>query len=214
MKNYIAPFRVKRQVDNRGVTVSFKSKSINKQKTQNQTCPTGIVDIHGKCLEKIKGIPTTLLPLAAEARKYTDPKEFADSFVIDIMHGRYWHITRDPNFKIKKQQPTDYSTMAGGIPSSVGLMVSADPELWHEYFEKRDFIAEIDLAHAIPNEDFIVVNRGFGHEIFVNNLKAVSVKNVMPIEQGLADSQKYNKELERVLNSEEDAIDFWRKANA
>ena len=106
------------------------------------------------------------------------------------------------------------STMAEGMPGNPGLMVSCDPELWREYFESREFIAEIDLAHAIPNEDFLVVNRGFGHEIFINNLDAVSVKKVLPIKEGLKEHNKYEKELARTFSSDKDAIAFWRKANA
>lgn len=180
----------------------------------NKVCSTGIIDIHGKCVEKISGVPNILLPLVAEARKYKTPEEFSHAFSIDIMHGRYWHITKDADFTIKATAPRDMSTMASGIGGVVGLMVSCDPEIWHEgYAGTRGFIAEIDLSHAMPDKDFHVVNRGFGHEIFVTNLKAASVKRVYPVKEGLVEQRRYFRTLQHTLNCEEDSHAFWAKAN-
>ena len=160
----------------------------------------------------IKKIPKILEPLAEEARKYKTPEEFARAFSIYNMHGRYWHITDDPNFTIKNISPRDLSTMGTGRGARVGLMVTSNPEWWSEHFPERKYIAEIDMSKAIPDKDYKLVDRGFGHEIFIHNLNSVKVKRVYPLKSGLQAYRRYFDALSKYLTCKEDAINFWRLA--
>lgn len=179
-----------------------------------EVCSTGIIDVNGKCVEPIKGIPKILLPLVAEARKYPTPQEFSHAFSLDIMHGRYYHITHDQNFTIKEIAPMDASSMVGQS-MDVGLMVSSTPHCWKDgYCSKRGYIAEIDLSRAKPEIDYTIVNRGFGQEIFIHNLKSVTVKNVLPIKKGMVEVNRYHRAIEENVGSERKAFALWRKANA
>jgi len=150
-----------------------------------------------------------LKPLAMEAIKYSEFAEFSDDYSFNLMRGRYWHITDNPQFSIEAISPSDLSSMAGHYVSPPGLMVSYTPELWYEYFPRRKYAAEIDLSRAYKNKDFTIVNRGFGHEIFVHNLDSISVVKVTPIENAIRTSHQYNK---RIPQSKEELRIFWEVA--
>jgi len=150
-------------------------------------------------------------PLVAEAKKYATAKEFCHAFSIDNMHGRYWHITDKPDFSIKRLSPRDLSTLAGGGTGELGLMVSSNPEHWQDVFPSRRHIAEIDLSKAKPDKDYNIVRRGFGHEVFVKNLDAVSVKKVYPIKKGMAEYRRYFKQVSTLMDSQQKCEGLWKK---
>ena len=155
-------------------------------------------------LQRVK-IPTSLKPLAKEARKYDNFDEFSSDYSIDLIRGRYWHITDNPNFSIRKVAPRDLSSMAMG-GTTPGLMVSYTPEVWRVYFPDRKYAAEIDLSRAYKNKDFTIVNRGFGHEIFIHNLDKVSVIKIIPIQRAIREGDRYN----RIIPQSKEALrDFW-----
>ena len=161
--------------------------------------------------------------LAAEARKYSSFEEFSKAYSLDCMRGQYWHVTDDPNFSIKRVHPSDLSTLSpSGRSPEVGLMVSCDPALWHAVFSERRFAAQIDLSRAFPvpsrpyvsshnglyrSGDYQIVDRGFGHEVFVNNLDAVSVIRVVSIGSALRSARYYNEVA--IPQSRDDLFDFW-----
>lgn len=182
---------------------------------KNKVCSTGIVDIHGKCVEPIEGIPLVLLPLIAEARKYKTFEEFSRAVSIHGINGRYWHITNNPNFKILETTPANATMESTDL--GPGLFVTSDPECWCDdyYCSKREFAAEIDLARAIPHKDYSVgFSNAYCLENFISNLDVVSVKKVMPIKQVFAEAKTYEKAVEQFMTSERKAKIFWRKANA
>ena len=146
-------------------------------------------------------------PLAQEARKYKSAEEFSKAWDIDGMRGRYWHITDSPNFKISKDiSPKDATSIGMGQKGGEGLIVSSVPSQWLPYARNRKYISEIDLSKAKPNVDYTIVNRGFGQEVFIKNLDAVSVKSTKPIKQGMADVRNWEK---AGFKNKEEAIDFY-----
>jgi len=149
-------------------------------------------------------------PLAQEARKYKSAEEFSKAWDIDGMRGRYWHITDSPNFKISKDiSPKDATSIGMGQKGGEGLIVSSVPSQWLPYARNRKYISEIDLSKAKPNVDYTIVNRGFGQEVFIKNLDAVSVKSTKPIKQGMADVRNWEK---AEFKNKEEAIDFYTQA--
>lgn len=160
--------------------------------------------------EAVGAIPAELEPLVAEARKYTDFKDFSYYYSQKIMRGRYWHITDDPRFVIRKDiSPRDLSTLASPYQAGEpGLMVTSALEHWTETLEGRQWVAEIDLSRAIRDKDFTIVERGFGHEIMIRNLDAVSVKNVVPLDEAMRESARWD---EIIPQSEEALRRFWEQ---
>ena len=150
------------------------------------------------------------LSLKREAQKYDDFEEFSRDYSWNLMRGRYWHVTSDPNFKLKKEYaPCDASSLAAGPGGTCGLMVSYTPEVWAAYFPKREYAAEIDLSGACKGVDYMIVDRGFGHEIFVSNIDKVKVVSVVPLEEAVRESDRYN---ESIPQSEEALRKFFEEA--
>lgn len=155
-------------------------------------------------------IPKTLQPLKDEALKYDDFKEFSGDYSWNLMRGKYWHITDNPNFELKKDySPRDLSSMAGGYEGPPGLMVSYTPEVWREYFANRKYAVSVDLSKAQKNKDYTIVNRGFGHEIFISNLDKIEVSKPILIESAMRDQRRYQ---ERIPNSPQDLCCLWKLA--
>ncbi len=151
-----------------------------------------------------------LEPLAQEALKYKTAEDFHKDFLFNIKQGRYWHITDDPNFSIDPLKgPHDMSSLADGTMDPGKLMVTSDPQHWAaEYDGSRKYIAEIDMSGVKPS-DYSQVNRGFGNEFYVNDPTNAKVLKVVPLEQGLADSDKYSMALEKIIRKKNDLVDFW-----
>lgn len=156
-------------------------------------------------------IPSELEPLAQEARKYDDFKEFSDDYSFNLMRGRYWHITDDPNLKLKKEYaPRDLSSMSVSFTGmEPGLMVSYTPEVWSEYFPNRQYAVEVRFPEAVKSEGYTIVNRGFGHEIFIRHLDKVKIGKIIPLKQAIKESDEYNK---IIPQSKEKLRSFWELA--
>lgn len=140
-------------------------------------------------------------PLLVEAEKYADFKEFSDDFSLHILHGRYWHITNCKDFSIEKKCPYD----VGVGPTTIGLFVTTYPESWQPSFPTRQWVAEIDLSHAIKNKDFFIGSYG-DNEFFIRNLDKVKVVQVLPIEEAIKQSEEYH---EHLPQSREDLKILW-----
>jgi len=159
--------------------------------------------------KKFRNIPRKLWPLALEAEKYDNFEKFSQNYSVNLMRGRYWHITDDKNFDLKEVGPRDLSSLASGEPGEVGLMVSYTPGLWRTYFPKRKFAVEIDLSDAKEHIDYSLVARGFGHEIFVNNLRKIKIGNVVSIQSAIKASNNYNS---IIPQNKEDLYELWQIA--
>jgi len=156
-------------------------------------------------------IPPELEPLAEEARKYDDFQKFSDDYSFRQMRGRYWHITEDPHFKLKKEYaPRDLSSLSMSFTGiEPGLMVSYTPDVWSEYFPGRKYAVEVRFPEAKKSKDYTIVERGFGHEIFIRNLDKVEVGEIIPIEEAIREEEQYNK---IIPQSKEKLKSFWEVA--
>jgi ribosomal protein S18 acetylase RimI-like enzyme len=198
----------------------FGNQKQNGKVKQNYKCKPGTVDEGFSCPEKpetksntpirIAGVKPSWQGIAKEARKYDDFEKYSKAYSNDLMHGKYWHITEDPNFKIDpKKGPRDMSSLASGKMDPGHLMVTAVPEHWLENYPNRKHIAEIDLSD-VPLKDYWPVNRGFGHEVNIENPAMAKVVKVWPLKNGLAAANRYFKELPQ---SKEELRDVWEKAH-
>lgn len=129
--------------------------------------------------------PQSLKGLAAEALKVDSFEEFEKDYTIEIKHGTYWHLTKDPNFQIDpKKGPSDASSLATGQMTAGKLMVSTHLENWIAYMEDRKFVAEIDMS-MVPRNSFHQVKRGFGNEFWVDDPSKAKVIQVLPLKKAL-----------------------------
>jgi hypothetical protein len=144
-------------------------------------------------------IPPSLRGLAAEALKYDTFEDFEHAYVGQIKHGRYWHVTDNPNFVIDPEKgPRDMSSMSmdnTGIDKGK-LMITSDLPHWVSYYKQgknpRLYAAEIDMS-AVPQDQYLQVNRGFGNEFWVSDPSMARVVRVVPIKNALDIDRRYGK---------------------
>ncbi len=141
-----------------------------------------------------------LRPLAEEAVKYDTFDEFEKAFLTQIKHGRYYHITDNPNFTIDPEKgPQDLSSMAMGEVDPGKLMITSNPEEWIEFYgEAREYVAIIDMSR-VPKEKYLQVKRGFGNEFFVDDPSRAKVIKVVPVAEAIRDANFYQEALEETI---------------
>jgi len=88
-------------------------------------------------------------------------------------------------------------------------MVSYTPEVWSEYFPNRKYAVEVRFPEAVKDKDYTIVNRGFGHEIFIRNLDKVKIGKIISLQQAIRQSDEYNK---IIPQSKEELKSFWEAA--
>jgi hypothetical protein len=155
-------------------------------------------------------IPKILIPLAQEALKYKTFDDFERAFLVEIKHGRYYHVTEDPNFKIDPHKgPRDLTSLSGSLSPSVGkLMITSDLENWTAQFPNRKYVAIVDMSKVEPSK-YKQVNRGFGNEFFVSDPQDAKILKVVSRAAGLSDSRRYQEKLENYINSSDDLKRFY-----
>jgi hypothetical protein len=164
--------------------------------------------------EEVTKIPKILQGLAAEARKYKTFDEFQNAFLGQIKHGRYYHVTDNPDFTIDPHKgPRDMSSMAIGNPTSIGkLMITSHLENWLPGYKERKYVAIIDMSE-VPEKEYWQVNRGFGNEFHVNNPDKAKVIKVLSRGAAMSDSNRYQSALESFIKGPDDLEEFYRLAN-
>lgn len=150
--------------------------------------------------------------LISEAKKYNKFEDFKHDFLIQLKHGKYYHITDNPNFKIdSKLGPRDMSSMANGEITKNKLMITSHLENWLEQYPDRKYVAIIDMSN-VNKKDYSQVNRGFGNEFWVENPNNVKVLRVIPVKEALKESKLYEKALSNSINNDADLKNLWEKA--
>lgn len=158
----------------------------------------------------VKDVPKVLKGLAHEARKYNSFDDFKKAFLIDIKHGKYYHVTKDPNFKIDpKRGPRDMSSMAGGGETPGKLMITSDLPNWADYYGNSRPYAAIINMDDVPKDSYKQVSRGFGNEFFVDDPTKAKVESVIPIKLAKKRDRYYSSKLP---NSETALRSFYDKA--
>ena len=136
-------------------------------------------------------------PLAGEALKYDTFDDFERAFIRQIKHGRYYHVTDNPNFTIDPLRgPRDLSSLAGeASPAQGKLMITSHLENWTDFYKgERQYVAIIDMSD-VPKEQYWSVNRGFGNEFWVDNPSRAKVVKVVSVQQAKRDSRLHQKAL-------------------
>ncbi len=154
--------------------------------------------------------PKALEGLAAEARKCNTFEEFESDFIRNIKHGRYYHVTSDPNFFIDPSKgPSDKSSMSDGGVDVGKLMITSHLENWTDYYGKsRPYVAVIDMS-AVPRNAYYQVNRGFGNEFFVGDPSKAKVIKVVTVAQAKADNRYYDSFVKKTFHGSEDLENFY-----
>jgi len=178
------------------------SVNIEPQNIITETVPSKIQSVRGaqptvQTRPGIKIVPSEALPntklfgLSAEAKKAPTFEDFKSDYLTQIKHGRYYHITDNPNFKIDPNRgPRDMSSMGTGKERKGALMVTSDLERWLEEYPNRKYVAVIDTS-SVPRQDFQQVDRGFGNEFFVNKPSQAKTTKVVTVEQALKEDAQY-----------------------
>ena len=156
----------------------------------------------------------SLNELALEARKAPSFEEFKKDFLQEIKHGKYYHVTDNPNFSIDKLKGSrDMSSMGGGSFEPNTLMMTSDLDNWTDFYGKdRPFVVELDVS-GVPREDYKQVNRGFGNEFFVKNADNVKIKNILPVDEAIKRDNVYRNVLDSQFKSDADLKRFYENAN-
>jgi GNAT superfamily N-acetyltransferase len=154
-------------------------------------------------------LPIALKGLAAEAKKCKTFAEFKHDYLIELKHGVYWHITKNPNFFIDPETgPKDMSSMGTGYLSKGKLMITSHLDYWADFYkETRKYAALIDMSE-VPRNDYYQVNRGFGNEFFVTDPSKAKVVKVMPIKKAIALDKAWKK---KMPNSEQELKYFYEE---
>lgn len=154
-------------------------------------------------------LPPKLQPLAREARQYDTAEAFVKGFSLDIRRGLYYHITENPDFKITESMgPRDMSSMATGEMIPGKLMVTSDLDYWLANYPNRKYVAIIDMSYT-PLKEYWQVNRGFGNELFVNDISKAVVLKVVTVEQAKRYDRDFRQTVHKYLGNREMAMDFW-----
>lgn len=150
------------------------------------------------------GLPGMLMPLAQEAAKYDTFEEFERAFQIQLKHGRYYHITDNPNFTIDPRiGPRDMSSMADGGMEPGKLMITSHLENWLPEYPNRKYVAIIDMSD-VPPDKYWQSGRGFGNEFWVDDPSQARVIRVVGLPAAKADARRYHNALEKYINGPED----------
>lgn len=158
--------------------------------------------------------------LFEHAKQFDNFDDFKKSWLRQLRHGQYWHITDNPKFFIDlKKGPRDMSSLSYPSKMSVGkLMITSDLEHWHIYYNfdaeeneinERPYAVELDMSQ-VPFDEWEQVNRGFGNEFFVNNTSKVKVLRILPINEALKISENYNENIKP--QSEDELYHLWEEA--
>ena len=168
--------------------------------------------------------PPELNGLAAEARKCSTFEEFRGDFSHELKHGRYYHLTTDPNFTINPAKgPRDMSSMSGGGMSQGKLMITSHFDNWDSYYNWEDdetpkitrpYVAIIDMSQ-VPRNAYFQSSRGFGNEFWVDDPSKAKVEKVVPVEAARANDAHYHAVLSKYIRSDETLEKFynWAKGN-
>lgn len=137
-----------------------------------------------------------LQQLKNDAQNAGSFENFKKGWISDIKHGKYYHVTENPNFQIEQNLgPRDMSSMSSGRPSVGSLMITSDPAAWAEYYgQSRPYISEIDVSQ-IPYKELKQNDRGMGNEFFIENAKNAKVVKTSSVEKMLKAHEEYMKKL-------------------
>jgi hypothetical protein len=151
------------------------------------------------------------------ASHYDNFKDFEKSFLFDINHGYYWHITDDPHFSPSTEKgPKDMSSIASGKVKEPGaLMVTSHLDYWDaEYNDPeitRPYAALLDLSDIDPRM-LKQVSRGFGNEFYLTPdlAKKVKLVEVMPIERARTTNRRLHS---TIPDSSQKLMDIWKSVH-
>ena len=150
---------------------------------------------------KATDVASDLQGLANEAQKAGSFDNFKKDFTTQIKHGKYYHITSDPNFKIDPDKgPSDTMSTVMTSPSKGGLMITSDLGYWADsYGDSRPFVVEIDMSD-VPRGDYEQVSRGQGNEFFIKDASKAKVTKVMTLDEAEKQNEIYRNKLPQSEN--------------
>jgi hypothetical protein len=150
-----------------------------------------------------------LAGLRAEARKAGSWPTFLRDFGHEYKHGLSWHVTSRRAFQIDPTTgPRNVSSLADTSAPTVGaLQVTSDLAFWLDHDESRPWVARIDLSR-VPRRAYWQVQRGFGHEFWVEPTTGARVAEVL----SRADALRVDAAYAACLPQTEDALRAFYRA--
>jgi len=156
--------------------------------------------------------------MAAEARKCKTWEEYKYEYEKQKKTGIYYHLTKEPNFKIDSERGAkDWSDPFGDVIEDVpGTMyVTGDPACWSATFSDpqtdeplRKYVALLDLS-AVPMQDYKRSIIADCNEYVVHNSKNIKLIKLMNLKQALKFNEKYEDALVQLIQDENDLKKFY-----
>lgn len=140
--------------------------------------------------------------LKQEASKYKTFDEYEKAFSREYKRGIYYHLTDNPNFVVDLSKgATDAAT---GKMKPGSIMFTTDLDYWADTtWTDRPYVAILDLSD-VDESQFTQVNRGQGNEFYLDDAFNVKVKEVIPVDQALKQSELINQwGLDNLKNKED-----------
>jgi len=151
--------------------------------------PTNVVDDYINALKQ-------------EAGKYNTFDEYEKAFSREYKRGIYYHLTDNPNFVVDLSKGATDAATGKMTPGSI--MFTTDLDYWADTtWTDRPYVAILDLSD-VDESQFTQVNRGQGNEFYLDNASKVKVKEVIPVDEALKQSELINQwGLDNLKNKED-----------
>jgi len=154
-----------------------------------QDTPTNVVDDYINALKQ-------------EASKYKTFDEYEKAFSREYKRGIYYHLTDNPNFVVDLSKGATDAATGKMTPGSI--MFTTDLDYWADTtWTDRPYVAILDLSD-VDESQFTQVNRGQGNEFYLDDASKVKVKEVIPVDEALKQSELINQwGLDNLKNKED-----------
>jgi len=140
--------------------------------------------------------------LKQEASKYKTFDEYEKAFSREYKRGIYYHLTDNPNFVVDLSKGATDAATGKMTPGSI--MFTTDLDYWADTnWTDRPYVAILDLSD-VDESQFTQVNRGQGNEFYLDDASNVKVKEVIPVDEALKQSELINQwGLDNLKNKED-----------
>ena len=140
--------------------------------------------------------------LKQETSKYKTFDEYEKAFSREYKRGIYYHLTDNPNFVVDLSKGATDAATGKMTPGSI--MFTTDLDYWADTtWTDRPYVAILDLSD-VDESQFTQVNTGQGNEFYLDNASKVKVKEVIPVDEALKQSELINQwGLDNLKNKED-----------
>ena len=140
--------------------------------------------------------------LKQESGKYNTFDEYEKAFSREYKRGIYYHLTDNSNFVVDLSKGATDAATGKMTPGSI--MFTTDLDYWADTtWTDRPYVAILDLSD-VDESQFTQVNRSQGNEFYLDDASKVKVKEVIPVDEALKQSELINQwGLDNLKNKED-----------